>query len=224
MTGALFLAGGGSPEQSFALDEAFVGHCRPSGPLIYIPTALRTQTPAASLAWFRATMARHDMQDIEMWSDLAPTLSSDRIGGVYIGGGDTLFLRQEMRRTGFDRFVLEALSSGAPIYGGSAGAIVFGTYLGTSQPVEAAGQGMTEGLGLVHGHSVACHFEKTKLTRLQGFSDASGTSVIAIPEAAGVVIEGAEMRNLGSEAITILNGEHATAVLPTQSISLTGSQ
>ena len=44
----------------------------------------------------------------------------------WVGGGNTLYLLQEVRRSGFDRFLTRKISEGVPYVGVSAGAIILG--------------------------------------------------------------------------------------------------
>ncbi|MBT2187422.1 Type 1 glutamine amidotransferase-like domain-containing protein [Sphingobium sp. H33] len=216
----MFLAGGGTPEQSLLLDGAFIGRCSSSGPLVYVPTARRDQPPADSLSWFCAAMAPHGVGAIEMWHDLRPSLPVDRIGGLYIGGGDTVFLLQEVRRTGFDTFIRSAAAAGIPIYGGSAGAIILGERLGGSKAAAAAGQAMMAGLGLLAGHMVGCHFQEDEIDRLRAASIDCGAPIIAIPETAGVIVEGAQLRNMGPDPVFLLDGMEMLSVTAGEAVGL----
>lgn len=45
---------------------------------------------------------------------------------IWVGGGNTLFLLQEVRKSGFDSFVTKKISEGVPYVGTSAGSILLG--------------------------------------------------------------------------------------------------
>ena len=51
---------------------------------------------------------------------------------IYVGGGNSFLLLQEMRRSGADTIITEAVTNGKPYIGESAGAVVAGPDTGTS--------------------------------------------------------------------------------------------
>jgi dipeptidase E len=102
----LILAGGGGAAESRAADELFAHWLAPGRNLLYWPVALRGAMPfSACYAWITSTFSDLDVNAIDMWDDLASHAIDelDAYAGVYIGGGNTYSLLNEMRQSGFDQ-------------------------------------------------------------------------------------------------------------------------
>lgn len=72
---------------------------------------------------------------------------------IYIGGGNTFFLLQELRRSGADKILIREVNSGKPYIGESAGAVIacpdIGYCSGMDDPAKAPELNNYTGLGLV---------------------------------------------------------------------------
>lgn len=72
---------------------------------------------------------------------------------IYIGGGNTFFLLQELRRSGADKILIREVNSGKPYIGESAGAVIacpdIGYCSGMDDPAKAPELNDYTGLGLV---------------------------------------------------------------------------
>lgn len=102
--------------------------------LLYLPLALREEQHTAAAAWLRSTLEPLGVCHIESWSAFDghdPCELSD-FDGIYIGGGNTYRLLQQVRTSGFDRAITRFIREGRPVYGGSAGAILLGSDIDTA--------------------------------------------------------------------------------------------
>lgn len=205
--GSIFLAGGGVSERSARIDAAFVERCHSDLPIVYIPNAMRGHPPDQSLTWFRSLMAPHRAHNIEMWDDLQPRLAADEIAGVYMSGGDTTHLLDELLSARFDEYLRAALAAGRPVYGQSAGAIVLGEALAASKAAAAAGRGAERGLGLVADHIIACHYRPEDNDRLSKVSRAHGLPIIAISDDAGAVFAGGKACRVGGLPVSLFHAD-----------------
>lgn len=71
---------------------------------------------------------------------------------IYVGGGDTLYMLEVWRKTGFDKLILEAYREGVPLAGLSAGAICWFEKMYTDSSERADGTyAVEDGLGLIPG-------------------------------------------------------------------------
>lgn len=71
---------------------------------------------------------------------------------IYVGGGDTLYMLDVWRKTGFDKLILEAYRNGVPVAGLSAGAICWFEKMYTdSAKREDGSYGIEDGLGWIPG-------------------------------------------------------------------------
>jgi len=62
-----------------------------------------------------STLTSEDMEEAFSGSDI-----------IWVGGGNTLYLLQEVRKSGFDKYVTNKILEGVPYVGASAGSIILG--------------------------------------------------------------------------------------------------
>ncbi len=86
-----------------------------------IPEAMNTNIEIIEKAGFTvdrvdiSTLTPEDMDEAFSLSDL-----------IWVGGGNTLYLLQQVRKSGFDKFVTKKIQEGVPYVGASAGSIILG--------------------------------------------------------------------------------------------------
>ena len=127
----IYLSGGGNEKQSFPLDKFFFSSLPENGRFLYIPIALRGHKlyPTAHL-WMKSVLELHNRNDVQF--ETADDLSKygfenlKVFNGIYIGGGNTWSLMKELKDSGFSNALIQYIQSGGKVYGGSAGAIIFG--------------------------------------------------------------------------------------------------
>ena len=118
-----------------------------------------------------------------------------KFGAVYIGGGNSFKLMHELRSSGFDVKLKKYIQSGGIVYGGSAGAIILGKSIATSTDKNLIKLKDLDGLNLVNGYSVFCHYDPkdnkiiSKLSKMK--------KIIAIPEGSGAVVDNNHIRKIG---------------------------
>ena len=186
MKSHIFLGGGGSEVQSSMLDEKYFA-CIKEGKLIYIPNALDSDKHIAAYSWFQSVVDLYN-KNIEtvLFTDLSKEIDLDEICGVYIGGGNTQKLHDEMARAKFDDKIRSILQVSTPVYGGSAGAIIFGCDIRTAPEVSVIEGRDYKGLNLLNGTSIYCHYTQEQFEKVRSLSNVLQTPIIAIPEDSGV--------------------------------------
>ncbi|MFB1412045.1 Type 1 glutamine amidotransferase-like domain-containing protein [Bifidobacterium sp. 2450] len=65
-----------------------------------------------------------DVEDVPSGSAERVTRSIAEADCIYVGGGNTFFLLQELRRTGADRAIIEQVRAGTSYIGESAGSVI----------------------------------------------------------------------------------------------------
>lgn len=216
----IFIAGGGGSDDSRLIDKKFAATLDHKKPLVYIPNAMNRHSYQSCLRWFMSVVNPLGITTIEMWHNLNPSRPIEDIGGIYVGGGDTVKLITEIRESGFDEYLLKSFESGIPLYGGSAGAIIFGEDIRLApeakrlEPTEAAG------LRIINGYSVACHYRTSRERVVQRLAKVIGKSVIAIPEKSGGYIKNNLLTNFGTEPIVIFLSDKKILIYPGDSVKL----
>ena len=114
--------------------------------------------------------------DIEMWSSLENRTFAEMAAfdSIYIGGGNTFTLLDILHNTNFIKILRQFIDTGRVVYGGSAGAIIFGKDIRTAGLGKDADKNTTDlqtfdGLDLVEGFSIQCHYEKNQEKELHQF-------------------------------------------------------
>lgn len=209
---ALFLSGGGDWPLSADVDEAFAASVA-DRPVVYLPTALAgTDLFGGAGDWFADTYGPLGVTNVETWHDLGgrSLLRKEHLAGVYLGGGNTYLLLLELRRSGLDHELRSVIDRGVHVYGGSAGAIVLGSDITTSDlggDERLGDPGGFAGLDVLRGWSVSCHYTTEHDAFLENWAcDPSHSSVLQLPEDTGVVMDAGRMIVLGQSAAGLRHG------------------
>ena len=196
MAARIMAAGGGGLQDGCPLLEQFAAWTGATGRVLFLPIAQAgTGRPFAEcLAWGRATLEPFGIRDITMWTDLSAEDHSGlaEFDAVFIGGGNTFSLLDQVRRSGFDTALVRFLSGGGAVYGGSAGAILLGRDILTCAHLDENHMGLddTRGLGVLGGYCAWCHYRPEDDGRIAEYIARHGWPVLALSERAGVSAEG----------------------------------
>ncbi len=216
----IFLGGGGSAIDSLPLDQHFANLLDKQKLLVYIPNAMTSRPFSECMEWFTHTFAPLGVNRIEMWDRLQPQADVSEIAGIYVGGGDTGRLLKLIRESHFSEYIVEAVKSGVPVYGGSAGAIVLGRDIRTApEAVNLSLQDAT-GLGLLADECVACHYVPERETSVCHAVSSLGYSIIAIPEKSGLYYNGQVYSVFGTESAWLFSMDEKKELLSGESYTL----
>lgn len=127
----------------------------------YIPTAGIAEMPDGDISDMTADETK-TLQSLGLTVDVLEVSSASEAeidqkltenDVIYIGGGNTFFLLQELRRSGADKILIREVNSGKPYIGESAGAVIacpdIGYCSGMDDPDKAPELNDYTGLGLV---------------------------------------------------------------------------
>lgn len=202
----LILGGGGDELESKAVHKLFVDALEENKKVLYIPVAWKSGNFESCKAWFEATIKDLEVTDYDMWTDLNNKSYKDlvKFGGIYIGGGNTYLLLKTLRETNFDGLLVKYIESNRPVFGGSAGAIIFGQTIDTAafcnDPDENnVGLNDTRGLDLANGYAIQCHFVTSQKNEMTDFVNKSGAPAIALSVKSGLYVADDNMKIIGFE-------------------------
>lgn len=122
---------------------------------------------------------------------------------IYIGGGNTYSLLQEIKNHNFDKLLKRHLLSGGCIYGGSAGAIILGKSIVTSTDINKTDLKDFRGINLLKGYSVWPHYKESDFEKIKKI--ALTNKVIAIPETVGIHIKDNSTQIYGQGKVAIFS-------------------
>jgi len=207
VSGAVFLAGGGSPQQEeLVWREAFSG----ARSVAYWPFALPEQQAAGAADWLRTALAELRIEtEVEPWTTLDGHRAADldHVDLLFVGGGSTSRLSQHIRDHGFTDVVREFVGSGGRYYGGSAGAVLAcgSIAIAAFADGDEACQELSEGLGLVAGVSVLPHANTFSRQQWRAFAEMVDEPVLAVPEASGLRCTSGVCTVIGPEPVVLVD-------------------
>ncbi|MAG53027.1 MAG: peptidase, partial [Nanoarchaeota archaeon] len=114
----LILSGGTGKNKEKSLNKLFLKLTK--GKILYIPIAKETRSHEESYKWFTSNLRK---KDVTMVTDLSKKVNLSKFKGIFIGGGNTFKL---LRRIKENKWGSKLKNFKGIIYGGSAGAIIFG--------------------------------------------------------------------------------------------------
>ncbi len=181
----IYLSGGGNHVSP--IDYKFAEILDRSKTLVYIPNALTDIAYTKALEWFKSIFVPLGIKNIEMWDNLSPRTALQEVAGIYLGGGKTAHLLNQIKTSGFDNVLLEAFKKDVPMYGGSAGAIILGKDIRTAPGALDLPETDSLGLNLYKGYSATCHYSTASETRIKIASRKINSAVLCIPEDCGII-------------------------------------
>ena len=223
----LILAGGGDEKDSKPLDKLFISLIPKNKKILYLPIAWKTGDFESCKKWFTSTFSELGFTDIEMWTELSDKKYADLVdfGGIYIGGGNTFSLLNDLRTSGFDKSLKKFIQSGKPVYGGSAGAIIFGkdirtAFFGTDPDENIVKLKDFSGFNLIQGYTIQCHYEPNQERELSKFSKENNLPVIALSERSGLHITNLEIKIIGFDPAYIFEKGSKKTLKPNSKLDL----
>jgi len=213
----LILSGGGDTNDTKALDDLFQSLIKPKQKILYLPVAWTAGNFAECKKWFSKTFT-----NFAMWTDLTSKTYEDlsEYGAIYLGGGNTFSLLSNFRSTQFDKLLLQFIKSDRPVYGGSAGAIIFGKSIETStlgKDHDDNSIHLTDlrGMNLINNRSIHCHYEPYQDEEIVDYVKKSNSDVIALAEKTGLFITDEKIKVIGTIPAYIFSPDGKNIYLPT---------
>jgi len=218
----LFLSGGGSENDSAKLDREFLKSFSGSK-ILYIPIAMPEHviTYESCYDWISTSLTKLTNRFLEIYMCTSPAdLSSEllkKYDAVYIGGGNTYKLLQDLQDSNFINILREYINAGGVYYGGSAGAIITGINISIVSEENDNGYKYNKALNFLSGHAVRCHYNGTQDDQINKFICLYNSPVIVLPEKTGVHCFSGKCKVIGFESAYLFNG-HKKIEYPVNSI------
>lgn len=187
----LFLCGGGSGTQVIEAYKKFNEVINHNKPLLYIPLAMQSKRYDSCYKWITEELKNIDVPRIDMVRSADELVSKNLTdySALFIGGGNTYKLLKDLKDSGAFEKISKYLESDGIIFGGSAGAIIFGECIDTCKYADKNYVCLKNQIGFnaFNCFSILCHFtnqdkEKTETNKkyLQELSHEE--KIIALPE------------------------------------------
>ena len=196
----LFLGGGGDIQDSIEIDTAFFSHLIPNDKILYIPVACDFTTYENCFVWFNSLVKKYtnipsDNITMLLETSVIPNLNDYK--AIYIGGGNTYKLLDYICKNNLDIKFKEYLKGSGIIFGGSAGAIIFGKTIETVIE-EKENYPDNPALNMVKDYAIRCHYQPQDDKLFQNLSKKIKTPIIALPENGGLKIDKNNIKTIGN--------------------------
>lgn len=205
----LILNGGGIDKQiedARALLNSLIDHNKK---ILYIPFAWPDSTYSGCLEFMTNELSDIDKQGIDMVKSTDELMSKNftDYACIFIGGGNTYKLLNDLKISGaFEKIKKYLIEEDGIVYGGSAGAIIFGKDLDTCYLDDANEVGLIDvtGFDMLNGYSLLCHYtnrdEKKTIETDKYITDLSKKNpVYAIPEEDTIYVNNGSITVIGTK-------------------------
>ena len=204
----LILNGGGEGEQvanARKLLNSIIDHNKK---ILYIPLAWADSTFSGCLEFMTNELSNVNVAGIEMINAGEELLNKNlsNYACIYIGGGNTYKLLYLLKSSGaFDKIKNYLINENGIVYGGSAGAIIFGKDLDSCNTDDENEVGLVDnsGFNFINGYSLLCHYtsrneERTEISKNYLLDLSKTKPVYAIPEEDTIYINNGKIEFIGS--------------------------
>lgn len=192
--------------------------------VLYIPFAWPDPTYSGCLEFMTDELSDVDKSGIDMVKTPEELTDKDftEYACLYIGGGNTYKLLNCLKTSGaFEKIRRYLLEDDGIVYGGSAGAIIFGRDLDSCNTDDDNTVGLADntGFNMINGYSLLCHYtsrgpERTELSRRYLLELSNAKPVIAIPEEDTVYVDDDNITVLGTGKYSVFIDGAENMLLP----------
>ena len=159
----LLLCGGGSGEQTVEAKKIFNEIIDHTKPLLYAPRLDENECPYDGfLEWITKELSDVDIPNIEMVRSFEEFAAKDynNYCAIFIGGGNTYKLLKGIKDSGAFSKINEYINNDGIVYGGSAGAIIFGYDINSCLAMYTNDVNLldTKGFNVLNGKSLFAHY------------------------------------------------------------------
>ena len=204
----LILNGGGSDKQVESARQLLNSVIDHNKKILYIPLAWPDSTYTGCYEFMLNELSDVDMAGLEMVKSAEELMSKNfsDYACLYIGGGNTYKLLNDLKVSGaFDKIKKYLLEEDGIVYGGSAGAIIFGKDLDSCNTDDENEVGLedNEGFNMINGYSLLCHFtnrdmERTEYTSKYLLELSKKKPIYAIPEEDTIYVNDGKVEFIGT--------------------------
>ena len=207
----LLLCGGGCGEQTIEANKKFNEIIDHTKPLLYVPLAMdENKHPYdGCLEWITGELSSVKIPSIEMvrtFDELASKNYYDYCA-IFIGGGNTFKLLKGLKDSGAFLKIRDYIEHDGIVYGGSAGAIIFGYDINSCSAMDKNEVNLedTKGFNVLNDLSLFAHYTNQDTEeKLEEYTRAlqeytiNHEQVIALPEEDTIFINGNEVQVIGN--------------------------
>ena len=219
----LILNGGGEGKQVKSARERLNNVIDHNKKILYVPLAWDDKTFNGCLEFMTDELKDVNAQGIEMirsGQELYDKNFQD-YACIYIGGGNTFSLLKELKENKIIKKIQEYLKTDGIIYGGSAGAIIFGKSLESCKTDDENNVNLLdlEGFDLLNDYSLLCHYTNRDEKRTEESTNyllelSKTKKICAIPEEDTLIVSDNNIEIIGERPFYLFENGCKTEVTP----------
>ena len=192
----LILSGGTGNDNEKSLNSLFL-KLTDKKPILYIPLARETMDYSECYEWISSQLPNQEIDMLFSFSEQVIDLK--KYSGIYIGGGNTFKLLKELKENGFDE---KLINFNGVIFGGSAGAIIWGKDISNAAWGEIKDKNKVKlkdlsGFNKIQGHNIRAHYIRKESKDIKNYVKKTKTPIIALPEDSGIYVKDGKIKNIG---------------------------
>ena len=207
----LYLSGGGSGRQNHFAYINFFRIIDKSKPILYIPLAMDSTMYKSCYNWFKNEINSYNFDKFEMVKSSLELskLDLNNYSALFIGGGNTYRLLSELNKNDNINKIKNYLLNGGIVYGGSAGAIIFGKDIDGCKLMDEENDVNTEGFNFINNYSLLCHFNNNnlKINKKYLTTYSKKNKILFLPEEDVLVISDNSIKIIGNHKYAIFNNQ-----------------
>lgn len=221
----LFLNGGGCGEQLKESYQLFKEKVDTNKPLLYVPLAMKKEKYSSCLEWILGELADFHFPKIDMITSATELCTKNlaEYAALFIGGGNTYKLLSELKSCNAFSKINAFLEEGGIVFGGSAGAILFGKTIDSCRHADPNELGLkeTSGFNKVFEAYIGAHYPNDDPAKTQRatecFTELSNDApVIVLPEEDTLVIDKNTVKVVGPKLYHIFKKGSTQQMEPNQ--------
>lgn len=205
----LYLSGGGSGRQNLFAYNSYFNSIDKSKPILYVPLAMEEKNYDSCYEWFKSEIGNFGVTNFEMIKSSKELSEKDlsKYNSIFIGGGNTYKLLQDLQKNSNMEKIRNYLKNDGIIYGGSAGAIIFGKDIDCCRLVDLKLEGDTKGFDYLNGYSLLCHLSKSYLKLNEKYLKeyCKENKVLFLPEEDVLLITDKNIKFIGNKKYCLFN-------------------
>lgn len=205
----LYLSGGGSGRQNLFAYNSYFNSIDKSKPILYVPLAMNEEKYDGCYEWFKGEIGYFGITNFEMVKSSEELSNKDfsKYNSIFIGGGNTYKLLKDLQDNSNIEKIKNYLQDGGIVYGGSAGAIIFGKDIDCCLLVDKKLEGDTKGFNLINEYSLLCHFNKSclKLNEKYLKEYSQNNKLLFLPEEDVILVTDKAIKFIGDKKYCLFN-------------------
>lgn len=205
----VFLNGGGADIQTIDAYKRLNQIIDKSKPCLYIPLAMTQEKYDGCYKWISGELKSIDISNIDIVrsAEELSTKNLDDYSFLFIGGGNTFKLLHDLKKFGTFENISDYINNDGIVFGGSAGAIIFGKDLEACKIADKNEVNLKDidGFDILNGISLLCHYtnqtpEKDAKSKQYLLELSQHRTSVALPEEVTLFVNNDDIEVIGEKS------------------------